>query len=113
MYMQTLDGSALAGIHYTKTKEEEKGGEVKIPTGETSVDVEIPILAVSENWDTKDDLWNGKRSFFLRAYDAKDVLFADDSGLFPHHQSIRFPLTEIPCPIKDRKEPQSIYSHTL
>lgn len=78
--VQTLDGSALAGIHYTKTKEEEKGGEVKIPTGETSVDVEIPILAVSENWDTKDDLWNGKRSFFLRAYDAKDVLFADDSG---------------------------------
>ena len=53
---------------------------MKIAVGETSVDVKIPILAISENWNTKDDLWDGKRSFFLRAYDAKDVLFADDSG---------------------------------
>lgn len=73
--VQTLDGSALAGTHYTAVDK-----EVKIAVGETSVDVEIPILAVSGNWDTKDDLWDGKRSFFLRAYDAKDVLFADDSG---------------------------------
>lgn len=73
--VQTLDGSALAGIHYTAVDK-----EVKIAVGETSVDVKIPILAISENWNTKDDLWDGKRSFFLRAYDAKDVLFADDSG---------------------------------
>ena len=73
--VQTLDGSALAGTHYTAVDK-----EVKIAVGETSVDVKIPILAISENWNTKDDLWDGKRSFFLRAYDAKDVLFADDSG---------------------------------
>lgn len=73
--VQTLDGSALAGTHYTAVDK-----EVKIAVGETSVDVEIPILAVSGNWDTKDDLWDGKRSFFLRAYDAQHVLFADDSG---------------------------------
>ena len=51
----TVDGSAVAGTHYTATS-----GETHIPHGATSVTVSVPIL------DFDDDVYSGDRQFTLQ-----------------------------------------------
>ena len=51
----TVDGSAVAGTHYTATS-----GETHIPHGATSVTVPVPIL------DFDDDVYTGNRQFTLQ-----------------------------------------------
>ena len=51
----TVDGSAVAGTHYTATS-----GETHIPHGATSVTVSVPII------DHDDDVYTGNRQFTLQ-----------------------------------------------
>lgn len=71
--VRTLDGSAVKGINYTAVEK-----TVTIPTGETSVTAEIPLLKEDNTW-TNDNLWSGDKVFYLQANNITGALFAGDT----------------------------------
>ena len=71
--VRTLDGSAVKGTNYTAVEK-----TVTIPTGETSVTAEIPLLKEDNTW-TNDNLWSGDKVFYLQANNITGALFAGDT----------------------------------
>ena len=65
----TVDGSAVAGTHYTATS-----GETHIPHGATSVTVSVPIL------DFDDDVYTGNRQFTLQLSNITVAAVGTDSA---------------------------------
>ena len=65
----TVDGSAIAGTHYTATS-----GETHIPHGATSVTVSVPIL------DFDDDVYTGNRQFTLQLSNITVAAVGTDSA---------------------------------
>ena len=65
----TVDGSAIAGTHYTATS-----GETHIPHGSTSVSVSVPIL------DFDDDVYTGNRQFTLQLSNITVAAVGTDSA---------------------------------
>ena len=65
----TVDGTAVAGTHYTATS-----GETHIPHGATSVTVSVPIL------DHDDDIHTGDRNFTLQLSNITVAAVGTDSG---------------------------------
>ena len=65
----TVDGSAVAGTHYTATS-----GETHIPHGATSVTVPVPIL------DHDDDVYTGDRKFTLQLSNVTVAATGTDSA---------------------------------
>ena len=65
----TVDGSAVAGTHYTATS-----GETHIPHGATSVTVPVPIL------DFDDDVYTGNRQFTLQLSNITVAAVGTDSA---------------------------------
>ena len=71
--VRTLDGSSVKGTNYTAVEK-----TVTIPTGETSVTAEIPLLKEDNTW-TNDNLWSGDKVFYLQANNITGALFAGDT----------------------------------
>ena len=65
----TVDGSAVAGTHYTATS-----GETHIPHGATSVTVSVPIL------DFDDDVYTGNHQFTLQLSNITVAAVGTDSA---------------------------------